>query len=133
MSMINECHSPSLKHKLKSSICCFPSSHHHETLGGSDDSRRQLTPRSPYAWLKSTAQEFEIKEKCWGLIGRRGKNRRRHNSADFRYDAASYSLNFEDDIHKEDELPLNNFTARLPATPDRFTEVVPPRRVLIAL
>ncbi|XP_050218718.1 uncharacterized protein LOC126669316 [Mercurialis annua] len=136
--IIYEYNSPSLKNKLKSSVCCFASQHlqHHETLGdgGADDGVRRMT--SPYAWLKSTAQEFEIREKCRSLIGRRGKNRRRHNSGDFRYDAASYSLNFEDDINREEDdyMCFNNFTARLPATPDRIfrQEVEAPERVLIA-
>ncbi|KDP33549.1 hypothetical protein JCGZ_07120 [Jatropha curcas] len=118
MPMINECHAPSLKDRLKFSICCFATSYNNpsETLD-SDDGRRLHTPRSTYAWLKSTAQDLEIRDKCWGLIGTRGKNRRRYNSSDFRYDPTSYSLNFEDENNREDELPLSNFTARLPPSP----------------
>ncbi|KAJ9184061.1 hypothetical protein P3X46_007842 [Hevea brasiliensis] len=134
MAMVDDCHSPSLKDRLKSSICCF-AAHDNlpESLDSVDDgSRRTQTPRSPYAWLKSTAQDLEIRDKCWGLIGRRGKNRRRHNSADFRYDPASYSLNFDDDNKREDELPLNNFMARLPATPERLPAVGTTRCELFA-
>ncbi|OAY27446.1 hypothetical protein MANES_16G125900v8 [Manihot esculenta] len=116
--MINDCHSPSLKDRLKSSISCFAAHSDSYTLASGDGRRSQThTPRSPYAWFKSTAQDLEIRDKCWGLIGRRGKNRRRYCSSDFKYDPTSYSLNFQDDINQEDDLPLNNFMARLPATP----------------
>ncbi|KAL4336384.1 hypothetical protein AHAS_Ahas12G0004800 [Arachis hypogaea] len=37
-------------------------------------------------------------------------------SADFSYDPSSYALNFEDD---SGELPLRNFSARLPPSPPR--------------
>lgn len=118
--MINDCYSPSVKsNKLKSSICCFRLHDDHDILQ-SNDGKKPQTPRSPYAWLKSTAQELEIKDMCLGLIGRKGKNQKRHHSADFRYDPTSYSLNFENDNNKEDELPLNNFTSRLPSSPERL-------------
>ena len=91
------------------------------------------TPRSPYEWLKSTAQELELRERC-----RRVKTRvkvtclRNNNCAyncahhshhqsypvDFSYDALSYALNFEDDVRAADEDgSFPNFTARLPASP----------------
>ncbi|KAJ4823706.1 hypothetical protein Tsubulata_051575, partial [Turnera subulata] len=128
--MINnsECLSPStLKERLKSSLCCFHAAQQHNEIfaaAAEDGGRKQATPRSPYAWLKSTAHELEIKDMCRGLIGRKGRNRKRHNSSDFRYDPMSYQLNFEDETSKssDDEAPLNNFVARLPATPDRFAE-----------
>ncbi|KAG6780586.1 hypothetical protein POTOM_013452 [Populus tomentosa] len=96
----------------------------HDQLEGS--SRMKLepqTPRSPYAWLKSTAHDLEFKCKNRCFIGKRGKNRKRHCSEDFRYDPESYSLNFEDDVHREYELPLKS---RLPATPERLVMVAPP-------
>uniref|UniRef100_A0A6N2KIS7 Uncharacterized protein n=1 Tax=Salix viminalis TaxID=40686 RepID=A0A6N2KIS7_SALVM len=111
-SVINECYSPtSLKSRLKSSFRCFPNTEmidQHEILH----------------------QDYGRKgEKYRCSIGKRGKNRKRHCSEDFRYDPASYSLNFEDDVHKEDELPLYyNFKARLPATPERLVAVPPPVR-----
>jgi hypothetical protein len=67
--------------------------------------------------------EFKYKYRCF--IGKRGKNRKRHCSEEFRYDPESYSLNFEDDVHKEDELPLKS---RLPATPERLVAAPPPVR-----
>ncbi|WCJ30353.1 hypothetical protein M5689_011918 [Euphorbia peplus] len=128
MPMINECHSPSFKSKLKSTISCFTCrSDDVERLGGGGGNRRShhTSPRSHCSWL---AQDLDIKDKCLGLIGKRGKNtRRRYNSADFRYDIASYTLNFDDEIHREDddnEMPLHNFSSRLPATPDRPSVVV---------
>ncbi|KAJ9167693.1 hypothetical protein P3X46_019302 [Hevea brasiliensis] len=117
MPMVKECPSPSLKDRLKSSISCFAAHNIPESLG-SDDGRRSQTPRPSYAWLKSTAHDLEIRDKCRGLIGRRGKNRRRYYSSDFKYDPTSYSLNFEDDINQEDELPIHNFMGRQPATPN---------------
>ncbi|KAJ6434875.1 hypothetical protein OIU84_000173 [Salix udensis] len=138
--VINECYSPtSLKSRLKSSFRCFPNTEmidQHEILhqdygqeGGDCMKLQPRTPRSLYAWLKSTVHDLEFKEKYRCSIGKRGKNRKRHCSEDFRYDPASYSLNFEDDVHKEDELPLYyNFKARLPATPERLVAVPPPVR-----
>lgn len=128
---------------LKTPICCFRTTDHyvdHEVLEPEDgyNKKAQTSPRSPYAWLKSTAQELEIKDRCRGLIRRKGKShRRRQSSSDFRYDAESYSLNFEDDFNKEDELPLHDFVARLPATPDRLPAgpravAVQPRREVCA-
>ncbi|KAF2312994.1 hypothetical protein GH714_008635 [Hevea brasiliensis] len=69
MPMIKECPSPSLKDRLKSSISCFAAHNIPESLG-SDDGRRSQTPRPSYAWLKSTAHDLEIRDKCRGLIGR---------------------------------------------------------------
>ncbi|OAY53638.1 uncharacterized protein LOC110612148 [Manihot esculenta] len=134
MSMVDECHSPSLKDRLKSSICCFAAPDDlHESLDSVDDgNRRPQMPRSSYAWLKSRNQDLEIRDKCWRLIGRRGKNRRRYHSADFKYDSTSYSLNFDDDNKRKVELPLNNFMARLPVTPDRLPAVSTTRCELVA-
>ncbi|KAG6649666.1 hypothetical protein I3843_07G221900 [Carya illinoinensis] len=114
--MYNEYHQPSppsLRHKLK--MCCFSSSvHDHEPLDVDHDKPR--TPRSPYAWLKSTAHDFpEIRYRCRNLISRIGRTRRRSHSADFSYDPSSYALNFEDDA-RLDEFPFN-FSERLAASP----------------
>ncbi|CAI0416554.1 unnamed protein product [Linum tenue] len=111
----------SFRHMLKSSICCFtPVGHHpHEILDpeGDDDYTDKPAVRS--------SCDLEIREMCRrGFAGRRsggGRNRRRYRSEDFRYDPASYSLNFEDEAHREDELALSGFAARLPATPDRYS------------
>ncbi|KAJ7003032.1 hypothetical protein NC653_008308 [Populus alba x Populus x berolinensis] len=62
----------SLKAKLKSSLCCSPTSdmtRQHEMLDQDHEqdwnNSRKLqpqTPRSPYAWLKSTTDDLDIKE-----------------------------------------------------------------------
>ncbi|KAJ8751853.1 hypothetical protein K2173_026051 [Erythroxylum novogranatense] len=96
----------SLRDKLRSTICCFLPSNHHEVLE---------KMQSPKEWP-------EIRDRCRTLIGTTGKNRRRYKSTDFRYDLQSYWLNFEDDISREDDLLLNNFTARLPDTPVRLAD-----------
>jgi hypothetical protein len=134
--VINECDSPtSLKAKLKSSFCCFPNMEminqremlhqDHDQEGSNRMKLQPQTPRSPYAWLKSTAHDLEFKYKYRCFIGKRGKNRKRHCSEEFRYDPESYSLNFENDVHKEDELPLKS---RLPATPERLVAAPSPVR-----
>ncbi|KAJ6361306.1 hypothetical protein OIU78_001867 [Salix suchowensis] len=128
MPMIHECSdSPaSLKVKLKSYLFCFSNSemiHQHQMLdqdhdreGNSSRNLQPPTPRSPCAWLKSTTLDLEIMDKYRELTGKIGKNWKRHCSEDFRYDPRSYSLNFEDDLNREDELALNhNFRARFPA------------------
>ncbi|KAJ6758631.1 hypothetical protein OIU74_025308 [Salix koriyanagi] len=93
--VINECYSPtSLKSRLKSSFRCFPNTEmidQHEILrqdygqeGGDCMKLQPRTPRSLYAWLKSTVHDLEFKEKYRCSIGKRGKNRKRHCSEDFR-------------------------------------------------
>ncbi|KAF8400569.1 hypothetical protein HHK36_013868 [Tetracentron sinense] len=115
--MEDERETSSLKNKLKSSIClscCFRNGHH-ETLE-SEEKPRLI--RSSSTWLRSRAHELpEVKEKCRNLISRIGKGRK--HSADFRYDALSYALNFDEGFgdSQVDEFPLRNFSARLPATP----------------
>ncbi|GLT63341.1 hypothetical protein SLA2020_359140 [Shorea laevis] len=107
---------PSLRHKLK--LFCFSASVHHSEPPEADHDKTR-SPRSPYAWIKSTAQDLpEIRDRCKNLISRigwaRSRNHRSH-SADFSYDPLSYALNFEDDTRVLDELPLN-FSARLAAS-----------------
>ncbi|XP_062164098.1 uncharacterized protein LOC133870867 [Alnus glutinosa] len=108
---------PSLRHKVK--LWCFSSSVHHSGPPEGDDQDKPRSPRSPYAWIKSTAQDLpEIRDRCKNLISRIGcRARSRHHrshSADFSYDPLSYALNFEDDT-RVDEFPLN-FSARLAAS-----------------
>ncbi|XP_042485212.1 uncharacterized protein LOC122065465 [Macadamia integrifolia] len=111
-------HSPTVKHRFRSTLCfscCFGNGNH-EQLEDVDKQRP----------IKSKAHEFpEFKEKCRNLISRMGRGRR--HSADFRYDPLSYALNFDegidDDHHLNEELPLRNFTSRLPASPRKSVAV----------
>ncbi|KAG2241171.1 hypothetical protein Bca4012_012343 [Brassica carinata] len=137
--MYNECSSPpsarsTRSHRMRSPICCLGANAvvEPEAMIGSK------TPKSPYEWLKSTAQELEIRDRC-----RRVKTRikvtcrnsscayncahhqhhhQRHQShqsypVDFSYDPLSYALNFEDDVRVYEDVSFPNFTARLPASP----------------
>ncbi|KAK9268833.1 hypothetical protein L1049_000597 [Liquidambar formosana] len=108
--------SPSLKHKLKSSLCLSCCFRNHENF--SSNEKPKLIQASS-VWLKARSNEFpEIKDKCRNLISRIGRGGRRH-SADFRYDALSYSLNFDEGSNEShgDQRPLRNFSSRLPASP----------------
>ncbi|KAF5749567.1 hypothetical protein HS088_TW04G01537 [Tripterygium wilfordii] len=139
----SESHSPtsSLRNKLKSSLrlsSCFSNHHHHHQNGSQDDhepfkSPGKATLTRTSSWRnKSRAHEIpEFKEKCVNFISRigrhshghgRGYHRRRHSmSADFKYDATSYALNFDEGIdeNSSDEYPLRNFSSRLPPSPTR--------------
>ncbi|ESR63585.1 hypothetical protein CICLE_v10009935mg [Citrus x clementina] len=111
--MYSECVSPSFKHRIKSSICCFGGSPHSKLRAldsEDDDVLKQHQPRSPR----------------WGIFSMIGsKNRRRPNSADFRYDPLSYSLNFEDEMRRDDADELRvNFSSRLPASPSQVAPIV---------
>ncbi|XVE71225.1 hypothetical protein DITRI_Ditri10aG0133900 [Diplodiscus trichospermus] len=104
-----------VKEKMKSSICCFRSTTHIEDAVPFEkfEEVKSRTPRSPH-----------IKEKCRSLIAMIGKGGRKHyNSSDFSYDPMSYALNFEDESSRADDLPIINFTSRLPATPERPSAV----------
>ncbi|KAH7574089.1 hypothetical protein ACOSP7_008088 [Xanthoceras sorbifolium] len=122
----NECGSPSspssLKHKIKSSICCFRSPPH-ELEEPLDYRHRQ--PRSASCFCRKTQphEALETKDgRCRGLFARiSARNRKRPYSADFRYDPLSYAQNFEDDACREDEFPLS-FSSRLPHSPNRSSE-----------
>ncbi|GLU01274.1 hypothetical protein SLE2022_185860 [Rubroshorea leprosula] len=126
--MFDECSFSSPKErvrdKLKSSICCFRSTDHGEVATIDLDELKPRTPRSPYTWLKSTAHELEIKDRCRNLIARIGKQggRRQHGSSDFSYDPLSYALNFEDEANRADEMPVISFSSRLRASPERIIE-----------
>ncbi|XP_043702122.1 uncharacterized protein LOC122652446 [Telopea speciosissima] len=117
-------HSPSVKHKFRSSLCfscCFGNGQHEQL----DDVDKPRVVKASSEWLKTRAHEFpEFKEKCRNLIFRMGRGRR--HSADFKYDPLSYALNFDegtDDDHQNEELPLRNFTSRLPASPRKSVAV----------
>lgn len=142
--MYNECSSPSSArtttrgtgggHRLRSPICCLGVN----AVVEPESMTGQRTPRSPYEWLKSTAQELELRDRCRRVKTRikvtcRNNNcayncahhqhhHQRHHShsypGDFSYDPLSYALNFEDDVRAADEDgSFPNFTARLPASP----------------
>ncbi|PKA50700.1 hypothetical protein AXF42_Ash021229 [Apostasia shenzhenica] len=91
--------------------------------GGAGDGNSPASPfRSPTSWFRSKANELpEIRGKCRSFISHIG--RRRHHSADFRYDPLSYALNFDDGASDDspassaDDLRHRGFSARLPASP----------------
>ncbi|MCD9644831.1 hypothetical protein HAX54_033280 [Datura stramonium] len=122
---------PSLKQKLKNSLCfscCFPHHHHHRNNTTTTTQLHSLeyhhTPPPPQLPSSSSDEnpsliwiKPDIKDKCrtiFNFIGNgngNGNRHKRHSSAEFRYDPLSYSLNFED------EAPLTNFSSRLPPSP----------------
>ncbi|XP_021809091.1 basic-leucine zipper transcription factor A [Prunus avium] len=67
----------------------------------------------------------ELKDKCKSLIGRMGRSHtaRRHSaSADFKYDALSYALNFDHEEANIEDYPFRSFSARLPPSPPRTSQ-----------
>ncbi|KAJ4883049.1 Uncharacterized protein Rs2_33142 [Raphanus sativus] len=137
--MYNKCSSPSSarsirSHRMRSPICCLGANAvvEPEAMIGSSK-----TPKSPYEWLKSTAQELEIRDRCRRVKTRIKVTCRNNNcvhphhhhhhhhhqsgpsypSVDFSYDPLSYALNFEDDVRAYEDASFPNFTARLPASP----------------
>ncbi|KAL0337597.1 UNVERIFIED_CONTAM: hypothetical protein Scaly_2034800 [Sesamum calycinum] len=113
---------PSLRHKLKQSLCfscCFrrrsrPPPPLDSPTSPSDDNPALI-------WVKTEGPHdhslSEIKDKCRSLLGLSGVNHKRYSSADFRYDPLSYALNFEDGFESDDAAPLKTFSARLPPSP----------------
>ncbi|XP_040996254.1 uncharacterized protein LOC121242476 [Juglans microcarpa x Juglans regia] len=120
--------SPSFKQKFKSSLFCFPKSPHHhrgETVTSSVEKKPRLV-RSNSLWTKSRPEGSdhhhdipEPKHRCKNFISRMGSGRKhaRRHSADFKYDALSYALNFEEEDARSEDFPYRDFTARLPRTP----------------
>ncbi|KAK7320670.1 hypothetical protein VNO77_30363 [Canavalia gladiata] len=118
---------PSLREKLKSSICCFTGTVHHDGEGLYSKLCIPRTPTSPAgsssssSWFKlksPTASDYETPR----LRGRNlrpriyhRRNNRQSQSADFAYDPSSYALNFESETREE--FPFRNFSSRLPASP----------------
>ncbi|GLT76141.1 hypothetical protein SLA2020_478170 [Shorea laevis] len=125
--MLNESGYPSprdrVRDKLKSSICCFRTTDHGEAMAELE-TLKPRTPRSTYTWLKSTAHELEIKDRCKSLIARIGKHggRKQYGSSDFSYDPMSYALNFEDEASRTEEMPIISFSSRLRASPERIID-----------
>ncbi|KAM2747576.1 hypothetical protein EV2_026715 [Malus domestica] len=71
----------------------------------------------------------ELKDKCRNWIGRmhgrgngHGRAGRRHHSADFKYDALSYALNFDHEESNLEDDPLLGFSSRLPHSPPRTSQ-----------
>ncbi|KAI4316368.1 hypothetical protein L6164_024354 [Bauhinia variegata] len=130
--MLNDYHCRrqlSLRHKLKSSFCCFSGTihAHHESLENGEYSYDKLqspktprTPRTRLIWHKKSGQEFpdSSRVRSRGLRSRIGHKHRQSHSGDFSYDPSSYALNFEDDTRTDDEeFPFRHFASRLPASP----------------
>lgn len=103
---------PSLKQKLKNSLCfscCFPHHRPPPPPSSSDENPALI-------WVNNEQPNF--KNKVLGVFSLVGN--KRHSSTEFRYDPLSYSLNFEDgfdDNEEEEAAPLRNFSSRLPPSP----------------
>ncbi|CAA2952901.1 Hypothetical predicted protein [Olea europaea subsp. europaea] len=125
-------YSPSLKNKLKQSLCfscCFGRRRgHHHPLNSLPPSSFVSDDKPKVIWIEPKGQPdlflSDVKMKCRTMLGFSGTKHKRYSSAEFRYDPLSYALNFEDGCDDDDEVPLRNFTARLPASPS-----VKPRQV----
>ncbi|XP_050365263.1 uncharacterized protein LOC126783775 [Argentina anserina] len=106
-----------LKENRHRSMClpvCFSSSTHPFDVLDDDDYPR--TPRSP--------RMPELRDRCRNLISKIGGHRRRRAaSADFSYDAYNYSLNFEDDTSRADDIIHRS---RLP--PSASGSLTPPEK-----
>ncbi|KAL2458007.1 hypothetical protein Adt_46117 [Abeliophyllum distichum] len=121
-------YSPSLKNKLKQSLCfsccfrrCRHHSHHHP-LNSLPPPCFVSDDKPTVIWIKTKVPHdqtlSDIKVKCRNMLGFSGTKHKRYSSAEFRYDPLSYALNFEDGCDDDgNEVPLRNFTARLPASP----------------
>ncbi|KAL0907152.1 hypothetical protein M5K25_025699 [Dendrobium thyrsiflorum] len=109
-----------------SSSSCFSSCFGRSATVYDDTPSSVTLSRSPSSWFRSKASEHI---KCPNFISNIGK--RRHHSADFKYDPLSYALNFDEgsseDTHTTDDIRYRGFTARLPASPlpSRFPPVQP--------
>ncbi|KAK4757578.1 hypothetical protein SAY87_018879 [Trapa incisa] len=137
-------HSPSLTERLKSSLklpSCFTVSNSERFVYGTPRLVRPASSRSTSRGFGSHSHghaplaDHPFKDKAKHFLsshlgGSSTRHRRRHSSADFHYDEASYSLNFDDGgLHEGDGgltyiPPFRNFSSRLPASPPPG---VPPR------
>ncbi|RYR75380.1 hypothetical protein HN51_020877 [Arachis hypogaea] len=113
-------HESSLKEKLKSSMCCFMGKVH-ESLDNNNNMLNINTPMSKTPKSSSSSPATSPGSTSRWLRRHNSNNHHHHHhrqslSADFSYDPSSYALNFEDD---SGELPLRNFSARLPPSPPR--------------
>ncbi|GKV38978.1 hypothetical protein SLEP1_g46824 [Rubroshorea leprosula] len=83
------------------------------------DELKPRTPRSLCTWLKSTAHELEIKDRCKNLIARieNQGGRKQRDWSDFSYDPLSYAFNFKDEVSWVDEMPVISFSSRLCTSP----------------
>lgn len=123
----------SLREKLKSSLCCFTGTSLDHREGLYNKLRIPKTPISPSgsttsSWFKPrspTNNEFvadQSRVRGRSLKSRMGRKLNSHHrqsqSADFSYDPSSYALNFENE--SPEEMPLRNFSSRLPASPQRM-------------
>ncbi|KAL1328987.1 hypothetical protein HN51_046151 [Arachis hypogaea] len=114
-------HESSLKEKLKSSMCCFMGKVQ-ESLDNNNNMLNINTPMSKTPKSSSSSPATSPGSTSRWLRRHNSNNNNHHHhhrqslSADFSYDPSSYALNFEDD---SGELPLRNFSARLPPSPPR--------------
>ncbi|XP_048228324.1 uncharacterized protein LOC125369587 [Ricinus communis] len=142
--------SPSFKQKLKHKyIACLPSAfrrnnNHNQNTGSLPSSPAVDSENSSAHPKQPTLIRTSSIDKCKNFITRIGRNaqglthghgqsnghahshgrghRRRHSlSANFRYDAMSYALNFDEgnDESVESEYHLRSFSSRLPQSPKR--------------
>lgn len=98
--------------------CCFPGGRREAADG--DDGEQPRLVRASSSWLRSRAQDIpELREKCRSLISRMGRRSGRRHPADFRYDALSYAMNFDEgeDEALVGDFRYRNFSSRLAPTP----------------
>ncbi|KAM6553231.1 hypothetical protein CsatB_013993 [Cannabis sativa] len=123
----SQSHSPtSISQKLHSSIsnisCCFAPNKNpnHHPISPVHVTKSRILGRSSSAWMKFRENHYHEFNMCRTLISRiRHGRHRRHHSADFHYDALSYSRNFDgEDAHNADDgFPFRSFSSRLPQSP----------------
>lgn len=126
MAVLSHCDSssPPLKRRLRPSVCYFCCFTVREDGGYNENHSRTPIIRRICCWILPLARKLpEIRDQCLRLGGR-SKRKVGHSPAEFSYDPLSYTLNFEDNWSREEdeEFPLRNFLARIPATPDRTTQ-----------
>ncbi|KAH0458149.1 hypothetical protein IEQ34_013464 [Dendrobium chrysotoxum] len=113
--------SPPLKQKIQSTsflFCCF--------RGAVAEEEPPMVAasllRSSSSWIRARVSELpDIKERYMGMLARKGESLRQ-GCGEFRYDALSYALNFDeggedDDGAGAEETRYRRFSSRLPASP----------------